>query len=379
MEEVEDFNEDDVESIKAAVSSIKAITSLADADLENISDNIDDFGDKLEDFGSAVSDFCEELTAVDSSSMTTAINNVNEISSMARNLNDLDSSGAIEFKKAVETIGKTAFDKFTEALSGATASVDATDAAKSMIENAITGVKSKKESFNKALKSLVSDGIGVIKTQTNYDKFLAAGAYLVDGFAAGIRENTYKAEAKAAAMANAAEAAAKAALAINSPSKVFRKIGYSVPEGFAMGIDRMSGLVQNSVTGMADGAIKNVSRSISRIGDAVNADIDSQPTIRPVLDLSDVRSGASAISGLFNEKTLVGVRANVSSINRSMNDNLQNGGNSDIISAINKLRKDLGNVGNTTYQINGITYDDGSALQDAFGTIVRQARIERRV
>jgi hypothetical protein len=379
MEEVEDFNEDDVESIKAAVSAVKAITSLADADLENISDNIDDFGVKLEDFGSAVSDFCEEVSTVDSSSMTTAINNINEINAMAQKLNNLDSSGAREFKKTVETIGETAFNKFTEALSGSVASVDATEAAKTMIENAIAGIKSKREPFNSTLKTLVSDGIAVIKNQSNYDNFLAVGAYLVDGFAAGIRENSYKAEAKAAAMASAAYEAARKELDINSPSKIFRKMGYSVPEGFAMGIDRLSGMVENSSTNMATVAIENVKRSITRIGEAVNADIDSQPTIRPVLDLSDVRSGASAISGLFNENTLVGVRANVSSINSSMNDRNQNGGNSDIISAINKLRTDLNNRGGDSYNINGITYDDGSNVSEAIKTIARAAKMERRI
>ena len=56
----------------------------------------------------------------------------------------------------------------------------------------------------------------------------------------------------------------------------------------------------------------------------------------------------------------------------------QNGVNDDVVYAINKLRKDLGNVGNTTYSINGITYDDGSNISDAIQTLVRAAIVERR-
>lgn len=61
-----------------------------------------------------------------------------------------------------------------------------------------------------------------------------------------------------------------------------------------------------------------------------------------------------------------------------MDVNNQNGNIEDIVSAINKLRKDIGNVGNTYNSINGITYDNGSEISEAVGTLVRAARIERR-
>ena len=59
----------------------------------------------------------------------------------------------------------------------------------------------------------------------------------------------------------------------------------------------------------------------------------------------------------------------------------QNGANNDIISAIDSLRKDLSNVGGTTnnYNVNGVTYDDGSNITDAVRTLVRAVTMERRV
>ena len=39
----------------------------------------------------------------------------------------------------------------------------------------------------------------------------------------------------------------------------------------------------------------------------------------------------------------------------------------------------IGNMEHATYQINGITYDDGSNISDAISTIVKAARIGRRV
>ena len=44
-----------------------------------------------------------------------------------------------------------------------------------------------------------------------------------------------------------------------------------------------------------------------------------------------------------------------------------------------KLHKDLQNVGNTSYNINGITYDDGSNISEAIKTLVNAAVVERRM
>lgn len=75
----------------------------------------------------------------------------------------------------------------------------------------------------------------------------------------------------------------------------------------------------------------------------------------------------------------IGIRASLNDINTSMNYKNQNGDIGEVVSAINKLRKDIGNMEHATYQINGITYDDGSNISDAISTIVKAARIGRRV
>jgi hypothetical protein len=57
----------------------------------------------------------------------------------------------------------------------------------------------------------------------------------------------------------------------------------------------------------------------------------------------------------------------------------QNGETSDVALAIKDLGKMLGNTSNNTYNINGVTYDDGTNVSDAVKALVRAARIERRV
>ena len=111
----------------------------------------------------------------------------------------------------------------------------------------------------------------------------------------------------------------------------------------------------------------------------IDSNIDAQPTISPVVDLSNARSGISALNGMLSTGQTIGIRASLNDINTSMNYKNQNGDIGEVVSAINKLRKDIGNMEHATYQINGITYDDGSNISDAISTIVKAARIGRRV
>jgi tape measure domain-containing protein len=210
-----------------------------------------------------------------------------------------------------------------------------------------------------------------------YAPFYNAGKYVADGFANGIEANTYKAQYAASAMAAAAEKATRARLRINSPSKVFREDGYTVPEGFAQGIDRMSWLVKDSATAMAKEAIKGTGNAISRIADLVSTGMDTEPTIRPVLDLSNVSAGANRLNNMLNLNPSVGVLSNLNTIGSGMNKNQNGATNDDIISAIKSLGSKISSSGDT-YSINGITIDDSGNVSEAVKTLVRAARLERR-
>ena len=353
VSELGTFSDTQVTTVNAAVRAIKALSDLANADLKGATKHLSDFGDDLPDFADNLTSFCSSMPSTDSTS--SAVTNLKKILSAVESIANANSGPLATFAENLKKIGKDAVKNFVEAFTSNSAKKDIKEAAKTLAEKAVEGVRDK------------------------HGKMKSAGKYLVEGFGDGITEKTWYAEAKAKAMANAAEKAARKALDINSPSKVFRAIGYSVPEGFAMGIDKMGNLVDNSTTAMAKNAIDNVSSSISRIADVVNTDIDSQPTIRPVLDLSDVRSGTSMLSSMLNMDSSVGVRANVGAISSMMSSRGQNGANDDVVTELAKLRKDIGNLSNTTYQVNGVTYDDGSNIANAVGTLVRAARIERRI
>ena len=201
---------------------------------------------------------------------------------------------------------------------------------------------------------------------------------MVEGFTDGISEDTYKAEAKAKAMAKAAADAAKKELDEHSPSKVFYGIGDFAGKGFVNALNDYGSKSYNAGTGMAKSARAGLSDAISRISDVVNNDIDTQPTIRPVLDLSDITANSSKITSLFDMSPSVGVMTNIGAISNGMNSRQNGKTNEDVISAINGLRDFLSNKTGDTYTIGNITYDDGSEISNAVKTLVRAARVERR-
>lgn len=379
--------------------------------------SLGDFGKDLKKFGKHIAGYYEEISGVNAESLSSTTTGIKKVVNVIKNLGDIDTSGVKSFKKAVDELAKVNLKDVAKAFNDTS---KFNNVGVKMVESIAKGVTSKKghipkiaiEIANSTIKAFQSkqgtfNKVGavlitafakgmiskkaIIKAATTssiasaltsirgyYDNFYNAGSYLVSGFAAGISENAYKAAAKAKAMAAAAEKAAKEELDINSPSKVFRKIGSSVPEGFAMGIEMYGRVIKGSTSVMANTAIDSFKDSIARIADVINSDIESQPTIRPVLDLSDVSSGVGAMNGMFNLNPSVGVMANLNAISASMSTR-QNGSNDDVVSAISDLKKSLNNRPGDTISINGITYDDGSNIADAVRTIARAVRIERRV
>ena len=265
------------------------------------------------------------------------------------------SEDCASFKKIVESFGKLS-----------------DSGVKAFIEN-LSGAKMKTVTAVSNFCIAVAAG-----TRSYVYTFKQVGSDLVTGFVNGITANTFRAQAAAAAMASAALSAAKKELRSNSPSKAFYELGTYAGEGFTNAFADYESASSKAGSGLAKSALLGFRDAISTAKDMVENGIDSQPTIRPVLDLSDITANASKITSLFDMNPSVGVLANVGAISNGMN-SAQNGKtNEDVISAINGLKDTLGTKAGDTYTIGSITYDDGSEVSNAIKTLVRAARVERR-
>lgn len=368
------FSDEKVATIQSAVKAIGALAELADSDLKGAKKNLEGVGDKLGDFAKSLATFVKNLP--EGSKVSSATESLKNVASAINDLAGCDSSVLNDISKALANLGEKGLKSFVDKFSSSSTATDVTNAAKGVVDTAIKGVESKEETFKSSFTKIVTSIAKALKD--SYQSFYDAGSYLVSGFASGISENTYQAEAKSRAMAKAAAAAAEEALDINSPSKVFRAIGKAVPEGFAQGISMLGGMVTNAAVSMTDGARGKVSKAVSDITDMFGNDMNAQPTIRPVLDLTDVQNGARSINGLLGNGS-VGVMASVGAISSSMNGYGKHASNDDVVSAINRLRKDLENVRGDTYQIGDITYSEGDEVQGAVQALARAVKMGRRV
>lgn len=184
----------------------------------------------------------------------------------------------------------------------------------------IAGVRSKDSELRTAFTTTLSGSITAIKDY--YSQFKSAGSYLVDGFCDGISENTWKAEARARAMAAAAAEAAKDELDEHSPSKVGYRIGNFFGLAFVNAISDYADKSYKAGTNMAAAAKNGLSNAISKIREFVDGEMEVQPTIRPVLDLSEVRSSAGQLTAILSRSQAMKIS---SSMNRETIGEIQNG------------------------------------------------------
>lgn len=183
----------------------------------------------------------------------------------------------------------------------------------------IAGVKEKAEEVKTAFTGNLNASVTAIRDY--HDQFKQAGAYLVEGFADGISENTYRAEAKARAMARAAAEAAKDELDEHSPSRVGYHIGDFFGLGFVNAIGTYAVKAYNASAEMADSAKTGLGNAIAKVKDMINNGVDGQPTIRPILDLSDVEEKSHRLNTLFSRSQALTVSTGIAA---ARGRNLQN-------------------------------------------------------
>lgn len=189
-----------------------------------------------------------------------------------------------------------------------------------VMTNLIAGIRSKDQTARDTFVQIVSGCLTAIRNK--YTDFYNAGKYLVEGFADGITANTYLAEARARAMAAAAARAAERELDEHSPSKVGYRIGDFFGLAFVNAISDYADKSYKAGTNMAAAAKNGLSNAISKIREFVDGEIEVQPTIRPVLDLSEVRSGAGRLTAILSRSQAMKIS---SSMNRETTGEIQNG------------------------------------------------------
>ena len=264
-----------------------------------IGSNVTEFKKRIGEFGKAINDFAIKASA-----------------------NNIDPTVAESFANSLGTIA--------DALAKVDKMANPQDSATNLtsqiteISNAFSGEGAEQlKTAAATLTSAVSEGMKVTSIDTTgiagicdaallavngYEgKFKSAGQYLSTGLAKGIARGGSLVIAAAIGVATAAIVAARAVLAINSPSKVFSEIGMGVDEGFAKGINDFAGMVTTASKDVANNVIDSVHKPLMNLTSLITDDMDYDPVIRPVIDLTSVQNGARAIGGILGGHYRIGL------------------------------------------------------------------------
>lgn len=131
------------------------------------------------------------------------------------------------------------------------------------------------------------------------------GLAIVEGMAKGLFSGGGRVREAAISVAKKALNAAMDFLGIASPSKVAeKKLGEPFSEGAAIGIDNKAPMVEKAATNMGKDAVTALGKSLATMAADLSKDIDLQPTIRPVLDLTDVKKNAEELGGYFQTQPI---------------------------------------------------------------------------
>ena len=237
-----------------------------------------------------------------------------------------------------------------------------------IVEKLIEGIEGKGGSATKAASDIASGVVREFDGITN--RCNDSGENAVQGFINGM--NAKRADVLDAAydIAISVKDEVDKTLRVNSPSKVMISSGEAVSEGLALGILRASSTVTDASNKLAN----DTSTTLGAIlADAVESfdDTNLNPVITPVLNLDEVNSGFASINDLMSSYNIGYLGKPIPAITKQASTN-------DVIDAISALGTALANTGGDTYNIDGITYDDGSNVSSAVQQLIYAANIARR-
>ena len=157
--------------------------------------------------------------------------------------------------------------------------------------------------FTRLLGSALKNGLksstsGAVQTARSIGYNIAAG------LAGGISSGRSMVISAAITIASSALRAAKAALGIASPSKEFAALGMFVAMGLAHGISDNSSRAEEASANMGNDVLDEFARMVEDIAASMDDVVDFEPTISPVLDLSDVESNASKLGNMLSAATV---------------------------------------------------------------------------
>ena len=316
---VDDIDDDDImhaEKVKAMMDPfIDAFKAINDDEtfidiLNNLTGtDFQDMGTMLKDMGEGFSEFNEATKDIQNwDNLETATANLTALADAVKNWASLftgtGGTGTYmgELQTVLDQLGEVSLEGFSDRWRLGNLLTDLQDPASNFVSALHSSLNS--PLYNKMRAAGKNAGEGLVygleaKLTLVKEAAKALGQATMDGYALGVSENEYLAiDAVTTAVNNAIQAGADAQSSA-SPSKEYAKLGMYGMMGYANGLLGMSSTAEDAARSVVMNSLGTVRDTISMLAAAIESDIEMDPTIRPVLDLSQLRAGASQANSLL--------------------------------------------------------------------------------
>lgn len=156
-------------------------------------------------------------------------------------------------------------------------------------------------------RSMIQQIISTFRTGLDSSIFAGIGQQICSGLVNGIMSGLSWVVEAAANVAKSAYEAACNALDVHSPSRKTFWLGQMFDAGFGNGVSDGASSLTNTVTNTMQDALQTAV-------DLMNSSGEMQPTIRPVVDLSDAQNGSRLLSSMFSNIGPMRVNAGIGQI-----------------------------------------------------------------
>ena len=240
------------------------------------------FGDNMAYFGEKFYTYYEYSGRIDKAKFDKAIEAAYDMIALMKSMKTIRSTDTSGFSGALNSLANTGLTGFTNAFSGAAAQAKLSVAINSMITYIVTLARN---------QARVGSAI--------YMGFFEVGRYGSLGLEAGLKSRISMVQEAGRIVGNAAIRGARLGMAEKSPSRLMEEAGEFADEGLIIGLLALMGAVHSTAEKVGENTVDAMASPLSTLSDIISGEIDMDPTIRPVLDLSDIQNKSGLINGMI--------------------------------------------------------------------------------
>ena len=340
----------DTEKVTKSAEAISSLAGIYDS-LPNIGgmaewinghkQSLEDFGNSLSGLAEGVRKFYAHLFTVNTNKLVSIVDATTKIVKMGELLNDMDVTVFGSFGYHLETMADSGIKRFSTAFANVQGDIE--DLGKDIVKTLCKGIRREYSGETNNLKSTLLDLAVTIKDELDsyektwiaegeyivddislgieeksseietvitvfvlqpirslYNKFKETGSYVAEGFVNGVKSKTSAVSNVGTAIGQAVSSALGKSLKINSPSKVGYELGGFFGEGFVNALDDYRDISYDRSFDIGNSAKSGLNKSIKAVRDYLTDNLNTNPTIRPVLDLTSLTNDVNDINGILN-------------------------------------------------------------------------------